>query len=126
MHGEYIGGNGRKIEFVCIQNEGEFLDLMVLPRNLGDVENCLREVQKRLDCSSDNCMCRSGCLFEADEILNRIISAHGDPGNEDKLGQASSQSRPCTEVLCSQEAVVQQFTVCRWLCRNGRPLRIEI
>ena len=70
--------------------KGEFLGFMVLAGSAANTRELLRRRelfgdgvragQKRLDWSLDNCKRQLSCLFKADEILNRLISAQEDPG----------------------------------------------
>jgi hypothetical protein len=75
------------------KGKGEFLGFMVLAGSAANTGELLRRRElfghgvganrKRLDWTLDNCMRKMGCLFKADEILNRLICGHEDPGRGD-------------------------------------------
>ena len=86
--------------------KAEFLGFMVLA---GSAANCgellgRRELfgngargrteRVRLDCKRP-----LDCLFEADEILNRLISAREDPGREDEEGNDRANDQPARRLF---------------------------
>jgi len=92
--------------------KGEFLGFMVLAGSAANTRELLRRRelfgdgvragQKRLDWSLDNCKRQLSCLFKADEILNRLISAQEDPGRGDEEGNDRANDQPARRLFSAR------------------------
>jgi hypothetical protein len=89
--------------------KGEFLGFMVLAGSAANSRELLRRRelfgdgvragQKGLDC---NCKRQLSCLFKADEILNRLISAQEDPGRGDEEGNDRANDQPARRLFSAR------------------------